>query len=146
METPVKYGKILAATDGSRPALSAGRHAVYLAKSFGGEVIVLNVVDTTLAFRSGLHYSKEVADLEISGMEATAKIKALCDEAGVPVREMIVSGTPHAVILQVACDERVDLIVMGSVGMTAIERTLLGSVSERVTHHASCPVLLVREQ
>ena len=146
MTEPLNYAKILAPTDGSGCAFMAGQHAVYLAKALGAGVVVLNVVETDLAFHSGLRYADEVAQLEKSGREATAKIKTLCDEAGVPAREVLARGSPAAVILQIAGDEHAGLIVMGTTGMSAVERVLLGSVSDKVIHHAACPVLLVREK
>jgi nucleotide-binding universal stress UspA family protein len=146
MADQVKYSKILVPTDGSDSAFLAGKHAVYLAKSIGADVLALNVVDSDLAFSAGIHYADEVADLEKSGLEATASIKKLCDEAGVPAQEIMVKGSPAPGILDVARDKQVDLIVMGTVGMSAVERVLLGSVSEKVSRHATCPVLLVREK
>jgi nucleotide-binding universal stress UspA family protein len=101
-------------------------------------------VESSLAFHSGIHYSGEVSELERSGVKATAGVKSMCDGAGVPAREMIVKGSPVDVILKVARAERADCIVMGTVGMSAVERALMGSVSSKVSHHATCPVLLVR--
>lgn len=144
MAEPLKYSKILVPTDGSKGAAYAGRHAVYLAKGLGAEVLVLNVIDADLAFHSGLHYADEVTELEAYGVKATASIKTLCDEAGVRAREIIARGSPAPTILKVAGDEHVDCIVIGTVGMSAVERVLLGSVSSKVSHHATCPVLLVR--
>jgi nucleotide-binding universal stress UspA family protein len=146
MADQVKYSKILIPTDGSNSALLAGRHAVYLAKSLGAGVLALNVVESDLAFSAGIHYADEVSQLEKSGLEATAQIKTLCDEAGVPVEEIMARGTPAPAILQVARDRQANLIIMGTVGMSAVERVLLGSVSQKVSHHATCPVLLVREE
>ncbi len=146
MSETVKYSKIMVPTDGSSYALLAGRHAVYLAKSIGASVIVVYVMDTDLAFHSGIHYADEVSQMEKSGLKATAAVKALCDEAGVPSNEIVSRGSPAATILKVADDEHADLIVMGTVGMSAVERVLLGSVSGKVSHHARCPVLLVREK
>jgi nucleotide-binding universal stress UspA family protein len=146
MADDVKYAKILVPTDGSNSAFLAGKHAVYLAKILGASVLALNVVDSDLAFHSGLHYADEVAQLEKSGIEATARIKKLCEEAGVPAEEIMAKGSPAPVILEVARDRQADLIVMGTVGMSAVERVLLGSVSDKVSRHANCPVLLVREK
>lgn len=146
MTESVKYSKILVPTDGSSYALLAGRHAAYLAKGLGASVIVLNAMDTDMAFHSGIHYADEVAQLEKSGLKATASIKELCTGAGVETKELVVRGSPVEAILKVADDEHADLIVMGTVGMSAVERVLLGSVSEKVSRHAHCPVLLVRER
>jgi nucleotide-binding universal stress UspA family protein len=98
-----------------------------------------------MAFRSGIHYSEDVHGMEKSGHHATRRIKQLCDQSGVPCEEMIAGGKPADVIVEMAEKNGADLIVMGSLGMSAIERVLIGSVSDRVMRHAKCPVLLVRE-
>ena len=140
----VIYTKILVPTDGSDYSFTAGRHAVYLAKNLGAELIVLNVVDIDMAFHAGIHYAESVKTLEQSGQEAIGRIEALGRENGVTCRGMLVRGDPKDVIQKLACDEHIDCIVMGSIGMSAIERVLVGSVSEKVIRHACCPVLLVR--
>jgi nucleotide-binding universal stress UspA family protein len=146
MADEVKYAKILVPTDGSNSAFLAGKHAVYLAKELDAAVLALNVVDSGLAFHAGLHYADELAQLEKSGIEATGRIKKLCEDAGVQSEEIMARGSPAQSILEVARDRQADLIVMGTVGMSAVERALLGSVSDPVTRQASCPVLLVREK
>lgn len=98
-----------------------------------------------MAFRGGIHYAEEKCELERLGNEATGAIKALCDRAGVPCEEIITPGKPADVIVDMAENAGVDCIVMGSLGMSAIERVLIGSVSDRVIRHAKRPVLLVRD-
>lgn len=142
--TDIQYRKILITTDGSDYSFTAGMHAVYLAKSLGAELLVLNVVDTAMAFHAGIHYSESVAQMDQSGKAALARIEKLAGEQGVSYRGILLRGEPKAAILQFAADEKVDCIVMGSIGMSAIERVLVGSVSESVMRHAKCPVLLVR--
>jgi nucleotide-binding universal stress UspA family protein len=53
-------------------------------------------------------------------------------------------GDPAEVIIQVANEQQADLIVVGSWGLTGIQRFLLGSVSSKVSHHAPCSVMIVR--
>lgn len=140
----VQYKKILVSTDGSDYSYLAGKHAAYLAKNLGAELIVLNVIDVDMAFHAGIHYAESVSVLEQSGKEAVGRIEALCKESGVASKGLVIRGEPRSAILKVAADEQIDCIVMGSIGMSAIERVLVGSVSEGVMRHAKCPVLLVR--
>jgi nucleotide-binding universal stress UspA family protein len=143
-KTDIQYRKILITTDGSDYSFTAGRHAVYLAKSLGAELIVLNVVDTDIAFHTGIHYSESVAQMDQSGKAAVERIEQFARGQGVSCKGTLLRGEPKSAILQFAADEKVDCIVMGSIGMSAIERVLVGSVSESVMRHAKCPVLLVR--
>jgi nucleotide-binding universal stress UspA family protein len=142
--TEISYKKVLVPTDGSDYSYKAGEHAVYLAQLTGARIYVLYVVDTDMAFRSGIHYAEDVCGLEKSGPDITGKIKSMCERAGVPCEEMIARGKPADVILGVAEKDGADLIVIGSLGMSAIERVLIGSVSDKVMRHAKCPVLMVR--
>lgn len=144
LKTDIQYRKIMVTTDGSDYSFTAGMHAVYLAKSLGAELIVLNVVDTDMAFHAGIHYSESVAQLDQSGKAAVERIEKLAKDHGVAYKGTLIRGEPKSAILQFAAEEKVDCIVMGSIGMSAIERVLVGSVSESVMRHAKCPVLLVR--
>ncbi|HMK45122.1 MAG TPA: universal stress protein [Methanocella sp.] len=145
MTSDVKYSRILVPTDGSEYSFIAARHAAYLAKCLGSELIILNVVDSGLAFHSGIHYAEGIASMERSGRDAVGRVEALCRESDVAaVRGVILRGDPKTTILNQAEEEKVDLIVMGSVGMSAIERVLIGSISQSVMHHAKCPVLLIK--
>lgn len=140
----ISYKKILIPTDGSEYSYHAGEHAAYLAKACGAKVYVLNVINTDLAFHSGIHYGESVSELEKAGRDATGNIKKICVDSGVDCEEIIVKGRPDEAIVAVAGEICADLIVIGSLGMSAIERVLIGSVSEKVLRHARCPVLMVR--
>ncbi len=140
-----KYSNILVPTDGSEYSFFAASHAVYLAKECGAKLYALNVVNAPLAFHAGIHYAESKAEMETTGEEAVLKIKKLCDENGVECKELIVEGRPLDCILEVADTVKADCIVIGSLGMSMIERALIGSVSESVLRHAKCPVLMVRK-
>jgi len=55
-----------------------------------------------------------------------------------------VRGYPADEVMKIARDEKCDLIVVGNLGKSGIERVLVGSVSEAIVRHAPCPVLVVR--
>ncbi len=65
-------------------------------------------------------------------------------EAGLTVESRVVSGNPASEILECAEAEACDLIVMSTHGMGTVKRFLLGSVTNKVVHHARIPVLVVR--
>ena len=138
------YKIILVPTDGSDYSFYAGEHAAYLAKSLGSKIYILNVIDTGLAFHAGIHMSESKSDMESSAREATVKIKALCDANGVESEVAIVKGKPADAIVTFATRVGADCIVIGSLGVSAIEEALVGSVSKSVLRSAKCPVLLVR--
>jgi nucleotide-binding universal stress UspA family protein len=65
-------------------------------------------------------------------------------EAGVPVNVYPRQGDPADAILDVAEEQDADLVVVGNKGMTGAKRFLLGSVPNKVSHHAPCSVLIIR--
>lgn len=64
---------------------------------------------------------------------------------GLKARTVLRNGVPHQEIVQLASDERADIVIMGTHGRSGLSRVLLGSVAERVIHFAPCPVLTVRK-
>ena len=79
-------------------------------------------------------------DVEATLKEAAEEVKA----AGVTVETFAREGDPADAILDVAEERHADLIVVGNKGMTGAKRFLLGSVPNKVSHHAPCSVLIIR--
>ena len=65
--------------------------------------------------------------------------------AGVPGTILRVHGMPFQRIIDLARDQQIDLIIMGTPGRTGLQHVLLGSVAEKVVRLAPCPVLIVRQ-
>lgn len=114
---------ILHANDGSPESLDAAYVAGRLAARHGSTVVTLHVGET----RGRAVAEEAVALMETSGLEPVMRIE---------------QGAPHRRIVEVANDAGASLIVIGSRGRTGL--AALGSVSERVMHHADCSVLIVR--
>lgn len=138
------YKTILVPTDGSDYSYYAAEHAAYLAKSLGSKIYILTVVDTGLAFHAGIHMSESKIEMENSAKDAIDKIKALFDSNGVTSEEVVIKGKPANAIVEFATKVGADCIVIGSIGVSAIEEVFVGSVSKSVLNNAKCPVLLVR--
>jgi nucleotide-binding universal stress UspA family protein len=134
---------VLVATDGSKVSLHAGEYAARLAGALRAKLFALYVVDEHLAFHAGIHYGEFVERLSKDGREATGKVQALAEEAGVECEALIVFGRPDQSILAVAEEVRADPIVLGAEGMSGLEHVLIGSVSEEVLRHANRTVLVV---
>ncbi|MGC9130806.1 MAG: universal stress protein [Pyrobaculum sp.] len=127
------YKKILVAYDGSDHAKKAVEHAVALAKAFGASIHIITVAT-----------DPSQISLEKAGRIAGEAAKAVQSQ-GLQVGEVAVrSGTPADEILNYAEEKEVDLIVMGSRGLSALQRLVLGSVSQAVVSRARVPVLVVR--
>ncbi len=145
--------KILVPTDGSRTAQKAAMYAVDLAKQLKASVIVLSVIDkrsfmgqTVPAGKTSRHLTEPIEDYLREAAEGYAgEIKKLCDKKGVSARTAITSGHPVEGIVKEAARAKVDLIIMGSHGKSALAIAVLGSVTYGVLHkETKIPVLIVR--
>jgi len=149
------FKKILVPVDGSHPCLHAEELAAVIAKNFKSKVTVIHVVSHELLHRRlELHYQVPPSVLtEITNwfFQAGRKVlwdaEALFKEEGIEVDDRIVEyEDPAETILRVAKDEKYDLVVMGNRGETEAEVSSLGSVAEKVSRHAECPVFIVKQK
>lgn len=136
--------KILVAHDGSDAADKALLEAASIAEKFGAELTILSVVPNLCFTEIGTD-CETVMNLfraEVSGvMEG---VKKILKEKGIDAKTVILEGSPSDVIVDHARGMGMDLVVVGSTGKNATERTVLGSVSSRVAANAPCSVLVVR--
>ncbi|MDH5663339.1 MAG: universal stress protein [Candidatus Bathyarchaeota archaeon] len=130
-----KLSKILVAVDGSESAEKALEYAVQLAKKHKAKVTLLNVGETKL-FGFKPEVAREVGEHILS--DAAAKVK------GLKLNTQLEFGNPAETLIEVAEKGNYDLIVVGSRGLSSVKRFFLGSVSDDISHHAKCSVLIVR--
>ncbi len=141
---------VLIATDGSPSSLDAARQAGMLLRA-ADKVTLLSVLtevpgDDAGGFEGSVYSPGEQdalwkQELAEAGEELERTAAALTSTT---VEKRIEVGDVGGTVCRVAADLGVDVIVVGSHGRGAIERLLLGSVSEQVVRHAPCPVLVVR--
>ncbi len=145
--------KILVPTDGSRAARKAAMYAVDLAKHLKASVIVLSVIDkhsfmgqTVPAREAARHVIEPIEDYLREAAEGYAgEIMKLCDKNRVRSKTVITAGHPVEDILKEAARAKVNLIIMGSHGKSALSVAVLGSVTYGVIHkETKIPVLIVR--
>lgn len=140
------FRAIVVGTDGSDSAANAVEHAVSLAVADRARIVVV----TAFAGHDGSPDDSIPQDVrwminDRNAAEAHArKGRELAHAEGVAdVVVQAVEGEPAAMLLETAEDFAADLIVVGSVGLTASSRFILGSVASSVLHHAPCDVLVV---
>ena len=138
------YKKILVPTDGSEFAVKAQRHALFLAKVSGAEIVAVSVTENN--FVNGLPLDDEVYQLnQILNERSEENLKEFdkLNEDNIKVTHVVREGSPAKVILEVSKEENVDLIVMGSSGKSGFDRFIMGSVADKVVNSAKCAVLVV---
>ena len=145
------FSRIVVGTDGSETAAEAVRQATELAKLSGARLDIVSAFEPVPQQRVKSEAREAPGDVqyEISPREdvnlildaATGEAKkAGIEEVQAHARE----GEPADAILDVAEEINADLIVVGNKGMTGARRFLLGSVPNKVSHHAPCSVIIVR--
>jgi nucleotide-binding universal stress UspA family protein len=138
------FRSFVVATDGSETADEAVRQAAELAAAIGARVHLVCVYETGTSAGEG-DDGWAVGSRE--AVEATlARSAAVFEAAGVAVDLYPQRGDPADSILDVAEERDADLIIVGNRGRTGAKRFLLGSVPNRISHHAPCAVLIIRTQ
>ena len=145
------FKKIVVAYDGSKDSIKAVQVACSMALKFGSTVAVVHVYrspSTVYAPGPGMPIP-DFTDLESAaeegGRATLAKGLEVASKAGVKAKgELMESPSTVEAVVTFASQERADLLVVGTRGMTGFKKLLVGSVSSGVVGHASCPVLVVR--
>ncbi|MDI6727944.1 MAG: universal stress protein [Thermodesulfovibrionales bacterium] len=138
----IGWNKILLATDGSRYSKAAAERAIDFAGEYGGELRVVSVVDVPAEFYG--EAPDAVEDLINKAKGYAEDVKRQAESAGIKAETFVREGETYKAILDLAKEQNVNAIVMGSHGRTGLKRLLMGSVTEKVIGYASCPVLVVK--
>ncbi|MSQ27252.1 MAG: universal stress protein [Dehalococcoidia bacterium] len=140
-------GKVLVPLDGSALAEAALPYAEDIARSFQGEITLVNVVPMPPAGVSAAHE----AFLGQQGAEAESSARRYLDEKatqlrsrGLEVREAVLSGPVADTLLQYAAHQGIELIALATHGRAGLERWMVGSVTDHLIHGSSIPVLTLR--
>jgi len=144
------FKSIVVGTDGSETATEAVRQALDLASAVGAKVELVSAYEPVPAARLAGERRDAPEDVQWAinpkeDVEATLNdAEALAQSKGVEVEKFSRRGDPADAILDVAEESNADLIIVGNKGMTGAKRFLLGSVPNKVSHHAPCSVLIIR--
>ena len=145
------FASIVAATDGSDTAKTAVRYAIDLARELGARLEIVSAYEPVSRGRLRGEQQEAPGEVEwaINPREdvVTMLEEAAAEAVAAGVKEVETfarQGEAADAILDIAEELRADLIVVGNKGMTGAKRFLLGSVPNRVSHHAPCSVLIVR--
>ena len=142
----IKFEKILIATDGSMRVTRAIDVAIAFAKLTGAKLYAVYVVDTQHIEHPirGLPGTDVVQLMHKRGEEAIKKVKLEAELKNVEFEGAVIEGYPAEAIIEFALEKKVDLIVMGTLGRTGLNRFLIGSVAEKVVRSSPIPVLTVK--
>lgn len=144
MKKNISIGRILVPVDFSPRSEDAVAYAHLIAKHFGAELILLNVLeplaaDFALADPAGALLTDFMAERKAAQQAALARLGSASDS--VAIRRATTQGDPAEQIIECALNENVDLIVMPTQGRSRVRRFIIGSVAAKVLHDATVPVL-----
>ena len=138
--------KILVPLDGSKLAENALPYAETFVEKLAAELILTWVLHPLIVMSDyGVSAYETIIDLEEK--EATEYLTLMqikLQKRSLPVRTNILEGPVAQAIIDLACQERADLIVMSTHGRSGLSRWVYGSVATKVLEHAPCPVFLVK--
>ncbi len=150
-----KYKRILVPYDSSKFSKKALNEAIEISKKLFSVLYVVNVVDVALdaspSILQGIVNKKlrklTRALLESENKKANTMLQnkmRSCQQVGVEVRCEVLAGSPAASILRFSKNHKIDLIIIGSRGLTKIRKIMaLGSVSRKISEESDCPVMIV---
>lgn len=143
------YGHVLVGTDGSASATEAVRHAAELAAVFSATLTIVSAYEPEPE-RSDRVKADVPRDLQWTVTDSAAatdradEARRVARAAGVErVGVYVEAGDPADVVVAAATERGADVIVVGSKGMTSPTRFLVGSVPNKISHHAPCDVIIV---
>ena len=144
------FERIVVGTDGSETAGEAVRQAIGLAKVTGASVEIVSAFEPIAQSRLREEKAEVPGDIQYA-VGPREDVNVIVENAAGVARQQGVEantnpreGDPADAILDVAEETKADLIVVGNKGMTGAKRFLLGSVPNKISHHAPCGVYIVR--
>jgi nucleotide-binding universal stress UspA family protein len=136
--------KVLVATDGSEHSMKAVQRGVELAEKQGAQVTLISVAYFGTDYLEGMPPNIR-EKLEDEARAALKKAKAVFDAKNLPVETVLMTGlVPANLIIRKAEEGKFDRIIVGSTGLNALERIVMGSTAAKVVAHAPCEVTVVR--
>ena len=145
--------KILIAVDKSGYKDKIVAYAFDLAKAMGSEIAAIHVIDKAslgavgdlLGYYRGGKIEVYQEEMKNQGQKLLNEIREKAEPLGVKVStEVLVGSSVAATIIDYAKDHDVDLVIIGTKGMTGVQKFLLGNVANNVIANAHCPVLAIR--
>jgi nucleotide-binding universal stress UspA family protein len=136
----MSFANILCATDLSEASQAACQRAIELARQCGGTLTILHTYADPTTVAEAWSVIDPRPDLDIALRRVASEVR------DIPIKRVLLIGSPAEAIVDYAKDHDSDLIAMGTHGRSGFSHLLMGSVAEQVIRRASCPVMVVRQE
>ncbi|MOA14557.1 Stress response protein NhaX [compost metagenome] len=138
------YNRIVLAVDGSENSLRATKEAVKLVSLTPGcQIDVISVADFSKS-KSEILHTQGREELELKRRQKLAPVEEILKQGNVAYKLKILHGEPGPTIIEYANKEKVELVLIGSRGLNALQEMVLGSVSHKVVKRVHCPVMIIK--
>lgn len=138
------FEKILVPLDGSEHSIRALKTAIQIAKKFDGTITLIHVYTVSSFAITPTQVYKYVQAIQDLGNNILEEGQNLVTAAGIKVETKLQEGQTVAKILETITKEKINLVILGSRGVSKLKGIIMGSVSEGVTKNSPCPVLVVK--
>ena len=138
----MKIKKILNPVDGSEHSMRSTEHAIELAKLMDAEIILLHCHGRFPVILAEPNFQQAVNAITKASEELVEPYVKMLEDSDVKFDVRILEGNPGNKVPEVVTIEKIDLVVMGSRGVTDFVGLLVGSVAHQVIHKADCPVFI----
>ncbi|WDP91736.1 MAG: universal stress protein [Desulfobacter sp.] len=138
------FQTILNPVDGSEHSRNATRYAITLAEKFNSKVVLLHCHNRFPVVLSEPYFQQAINEIMKASETLVQPFEEMLEESGVDYEVRILEGLPGSTVAEVVRIEKIDLVVMGSRGVSDFEGLFLGSVAHQVLHKSDCPVFIVK--
>jgi nucleotide-binding universal stress UspA family protein len=139
--------RILVPVDFSEHSQKALRYALAFAEQFDAEVTLVHIVEQMVYPGDWMYPPLAVTDFAAEKREQMIeRLRALDAGSGVKTQHIVRLGRAWQEVIEIAREQKTELIILATHGYTGLKHVLLGSVAEKIVRHAPCPVLTVRPE
>ena len=139
--------KILVPVDFSEHSQKALRYALAFAAQFGAEVTLVHIVEQMVYPGDWMYPPLAVTVFSTQKRgEMIQRLRALDAQSGVKTQHVVRVGRAWQEVVEIAREQKADMIILATHGYTGLKHALLGSVAEKIVRHAPCPVLSVHPE
>lgn len=146
----VKIENILFPTDFSESSVHALEYALFFSRKFNAKMYILHVIhetmDITGFYVPHISVEKLREEIAVSGRKMMEEFCRKHLSSSDNFESITVTGIPYKEILRIASEKKADMIIMGTLGRSGINKAVFGSVAEEVVKRAECPVLTTRQR
>jgi nucleotide-binding universal stress UspA family protein len=139
------FSKVLVAIDGSEKSMDAAEYSICISESYNAQLYALNVIRVDPDLFISAKMPDYILEMKNESQKYLDKVKLKAREKTIQIKtEIIASLSVAGGIVEYAKNKNINLIVVGTRGISGFKKLLIGSIASGVITYAQCPVLVVK--